>query len=201
MTKTVEVQVKTDPNFDRFWSAYPRHVSKGAAVKSWNKLAPDDEMTQRIILAIGAQKKWRSSMEDINSNLPERAKKFVPEWKYPATWLNQACWDDEIPSLVQARIDAQETEELCQCGGRVVVRQLKLCARCYTKMANPDLPQQMKQNLKNMHFEKREGESWRIASLQCLKRNGLLSAIPKSVASSEQFAEHSTQSPTLSKAR
>src|SRR4030065_10220 len=101
-------------SFERFWSAYPRHVSKGAAQKAWEKLKPDEEMTNRIILSISAQKSWRWKTEEMNGSLPERQKKFVPDWKHPATWLNQACWDDEIPSIVQARLE--QVAEVCQCG-------------------------------------------------------------------------------------
>ena len=45
--------------FDRFWATYPRRVGKGAALKSWEKLNPDDNLTQEILLAIQAQIRWK----------------------------------------------------------------------------------------------------------------------------------------------
>lgn len=158
-------------SFDRFWSAYPRHVAKGAALKAWEKINPDEEMTQRIVLAIQAQKQWRWKMEELNGNLPERQKRFVPDWKHPATWLNQACWDDELPSFVEEKIKSESHADLCQCGEKAFNRHQ--CARCYTKTANPGFADEIKQNLRNMGFTKSKDENWREASMRCLKTNAL----------------------------
>ena len=49
--------------FDRFWKAYPRHTSKEEALKSWNKLNPDEELIQSMLSAIESWKKteqWSS---------------------------------------------------------------------------------------------------------------------------------------------
>jgi hypothetical protein len=73
-------------NFDLFWSAYPVKRSKGQAEKAWNKINPDGQLLQVILTAIAAQKAWRT-------NPPPG--KLMPEWKYPATWLNAKAWLDE----------------------------------------------------------------------------------------------------------
>lgn len=71
--------------FDRFWAAYPRKVGKQAARKSWSRLKPSAELTQRILDAVEYQKgsrQWR-----------ENNGQFIPN---PATWLNQGRWEDEL---------------------------------------------------------------------------------------------------------
>lgn len=65
--------------FLKFWSAYPRKVAKGLAIKAW----PGDEFTDRILAALS----WQ-----------------VPTWtevqfmKHPTTWLHARCWEDEKPT-------------------------------------------------------------------------------------------------------
>ena len=72
-------------NFIKFWSAYPNKVSKKAAFKAWEK-AKDMPSIEAVLDAIEKQKKWRA----------EANGEFRPEWKHPATWINQGCWDDVI---------------------------------------------------------------------------------------------------------
>lgn len=157
-------------SFDLFWSVYPRHVAKGAALKAWTKLEPDEEMTKRIMLAVQAQKTYRRKIEDLNETLPERQKKFIPDWKHPATWLNQACWDDEIPSLAATKLEIKPIE-ICDCGAPTFNR--VQCPRCYSKQADPTMLDRMKEHLRNMGFSRNPGESWREASIRCLKANAL----------------------------
>jgi uncharacterized protein YdaU (DUF1376 family) len=69
--------------FDIFWKNYPRKISKELAKKSWLKINPDDELTEKIIKAVSYQK------------LSEREEKFIP---HASTWLNGKRWEDEITS-------------------------------------------------------------------------------------------------------
>jgi hypothetical protein len=72
--------------FESFWKAYPNRIGKGAAEKAWKKNGrPSIEI---ILEAIEQQKTWR-----LNAN-----GQFRPEWKNPATWINQKCWEDEVNS-------------------------------------------------------------------------------------------------------
>ena len=80
--------------FDLFYSHYPLKKGKGEARKKYEtlkkkKILPDDET---LIKAIHNQMKEKQHLRNKNQ--------FVPEWKYPSTWLNQECWDDEcfLPS-------------------------------------------------------------------------------------------------------
>lgn len=78
----------TEDEFEQFWRAYPRRVAKAAARAAWQKtrgLRPDfAALTQAIIN--GAR--WRQHLES--------QRRFVPEWPYPATWLNGERWSDEF---------------------------------------------------------------------------------------------------------
>lgn len=73
-----------EQRFDLFWQAYPRRTGKQAALKIWQRIGPDDELTARMIEAVGVQKKSRDWQKDGGQYIP-----------YPATWLNQGRWDDD----------------------------------------------------------------------------------------------------------
>jgi len=82
IVKNSKEENNTVEDFDTFWSAYPVKKGKGAAEKSWQKLSPD---LQTVIIAIEAQKQSDQWTKDKG--------KFIP---YPATWLNQKRWEDEV---------------------------------------------------------------------------------------------------------
>jgi uncharacterized protein YdaU (DUF1376 family) len=73
--------------FAEFWLAYPRKVSKGAAVRAYER-ALRKTSADVILAALKAQ---------------------VPTWdmsepkyiKHPSTWLHQECWSDEITTPVR----------------------------------------------------------------------------------------------------
>lgn len=82
-SKRVTLNVISE-GFNEFWKAYPKRTGKGAAEKAWKKNGRPGIET--ILDAIAKQKTWR---ENANGQ-------FRPEWKNPATWLNQKCWEDEV---------------------------------------------------------------------------------------------------------
>ncbi len=76
---------QSDENFDRFYAAYPLHVGKQAARKSF-----DREMSRGTDLdtVVAGAERYRDD--------PNREASFT---KHPATWLNHGCWDDDpLPS-------------------------------------------------------------------------------------------------------
>lgn len=93
--------------FDRFWDGYPRKVSKQAAFKAWNKLDPDEALTQQIIQAVERFRRCPSWQQDNG--------RFVP---YPATFLNGRRWEDEptadspAPPRTNVEIDRGYPEDL-----------------------------------------------------------------------------------------
>jgi hypothetical protein len=68
------------PTFDDWWSAYPRKVAKGAALKAWTKALKTASANELVAGAVALR-------ED-----PTRVEKFTP---HPATWLNDRRWLDE----------------------------------------------------------------------------------------------------------
>lgn len=72
--------------FEEFWKLYPKRVGKKVALESWARLKPDPGLCERIMEALRSQlqlDQWR-----------QQQGKFIP---HPASWLNQARWEDETP--------------------------------------------------------------------------------------------------------
>lgn len=88
-----------DRRFDKFWSVYPRHEGKQAAVKAFDKLKPDDTMLETMVNAILKQKRTDQWSDP----------RYIP---HPATWLNGRRWEDE-PAKANGgkRVLAQEYEQ------------------------------------------------------------------------------------------
>ena len=79
--------------FDRFYAAYPKKRSRGAAEKAFAKVKPDDAMLEQMLAAIArtlASGEWADPQ-------------FIP---HPATWLNGKRWMDEV----QTEYTADEVE-------------------------------------------------------------------------------------------
>lgn len=79
-----EMVDEDDPQFCRFWDAYPRRVSKKDARKAWAQLNPTIELVDKILAALAWQVpafKWDGPNQD-----------YAP---YPASWLNGERWTDE----------------------------------------------------------------------------------------------------------
>jgi hypothetical protein len=86
-----------DPDFDRFWTLYPRKVGKGAARKAWAAaLRRADEGAASIIAGITVQ----TSLDRFDTREDGR---FIP---HPATWLNADRWLDGMePELGETLLD------------------------------------------------------------------------------------------------
>jgi len=78
-----------DPLFDTFWKEYPRKVAKPKARESFIRINPDQELTQKMIAAVKAQKQTEQWRKDNG--------KFIP---HPTTWLNQRRWEDQLTADV-----------------------------------------------------------------------------------------------------
>jgi len=82
--------------FDSFYQKYPVKKAKQEAIKAWNKLKPENGTVQLILSAIQKQK-------DANETSKKKGE-FVPEWPYPATWLNGRRWEDVIQTTTESKI-------------------------------------------------------------------------------------------------
>jgi hypothetical protein len=76
----------SDELFGMFWEAYPRKAGKPASEKAFAKVRPSGLVFDAILKAIEAQKRSAQWTKD--------GGQFIP---YPATWLNQRRWEDELP--------------------------------------------------------------------------------------------------------
>lgn len=78
-----------DSEFENFWQSYPRKVGKASAKKAFIKACKKLEP------------KWIVDCVNVwvaKGNLPEI--QFIP---YPATWLNQERWHDDVSALPQSK--------------------------------------------------------------------------------------------------
>lgn len=82
--------------FDQFYKLYPRHISKLAAWKAWQKIKPDKY--QIIIDAVIAQNAERQQMIELGLPVPEM--KFI---QHPSTWLNAGGWENEVKTFDQLK--------------------------------------------------------------------------------------------------
>lgn len=74
--------------FDDFWNAYPEKKSKPQAWLAFETLNPDDGLMQAIMNGL------RQHIEHRHAMLARGD--WVPPWKYPANWLAQRSWEDEM---------------------------------------------------------------------------------------------------------
>jgi hypothetical protein len=93
--KTIDRVQECSEEFKRFWKAFPRKVGKGAAWKVFSKIDPNDELVDKMIETVADWKKSKDWIKD--------GGQFIP---YPATWLNQERWEDEL--MPEDLIDDEE---------------------------------------------------------------------------------------------
>lgn len=72
-------------SFGKFWSIWPKKVAQMEAEKAWMKIDPQNGLVEEICLAVERFKKT----DDWKKN----GGKYIP---YPATWLNNKRWRDEL---------------------------------------------------------------------------------------------------------
>ena len=84
--------------FATFWTAYPKKAGKAAALKAWNKLAPDVVLQEQMGKALEVQKQSQQWRKDGGQYIP-----------MPATWLNGRRWEDEAP---QAQIQESQFDRM-----------------------------------------------------------------------------------------
>lgn len=98
-TKSGEKHTALRARFERFWAVYPRKVGKDAAWQVWQRRAPGDDLSNRMIAAVEAQKRDPQWLKD--------GGQFIP---HPRTWLSQGRWQDEGVSdpRADAVADGQE---------------------------------------------------------------------------------------------
>ncbi|HBD9336451.1 TPA: hypothetical protein KLD50_003144, partial [Legionella pneumophila] len=74
--------------FDHFWRMYPEKKSRERAFEIFKQINPDEPLLQSMLQALDQQIKTRTAKEAHGE--------WVPAWKFPANWLSQKCWEDEV---------------------------------------------------------------------------------------------------------
>lgn len=88
--------------FERFWDSYPRKQSKKDAMAKFSRLFKGMsekaayELFDKIMGALDAHRRSDQWVRDEGRYIP-----------YPATWLNQARWNDELAAV---KVSTDETE-------------------------------------------------------------------------------------------
>lgn len=74
--------------FEEFWTLYPQPQNKTHAWNEFKKLDPDEVLFSEI----------RNALVDQVQIYQQRKAEglWVPHWKYPANWLEQQCWNNEL---------------------------------------------------------------------------------------------------------
>lgn len=83
--------------FDTFWNAYPKKVAKQKAYRAFCKLSPDAETAGRMVLDVERRKRteqWR-----------KEGGQYIP---YPATYINDRRWEDQVDVPAPPTAQAQE---------------------------------------------------------------------------------------------
>lgn len=70
--------------FINFYTTFPRKKDKPRAWKAWKNVNPDENKTDQIMNGL---KNYKQEIE-----IKQTEEKYI---KYPATWLNNECWEDD----------------------------------------------------------------------------------------------------------
>lgn len=74
--------------FEKFWSLYPQKTGKQKAWEAFEQLNPSQELITEMLAAL---KQQIDNTQSLKAN-----GQWTPNWKHPANWLAQQCWEDEI---------------------------------------------------------------------------------------------------------
>lgn len=76
------------PDFDEFWSCYPRKAGKSEAAKAWLKAIKDGADAALVVAALKTHAEYH--------RVVKTEQQFIP---HASTWLNQKRYEDEPPPL------------------------------------------------------------------------------------------------------
>ncbi|MFT4059293.1 MAG: hypothetical protein QM652_07075 [Legionella sp.] len=74
--------------FEQFWNLYPLKKSQQKAWEQFQALNPNQQLCSQILNALQAQITFTQQLKNQGQ--------WVAPWKYPANWLAQHCWNDEL---------------------------------------------------------------------------------------------------------
>ena len=79
-------------HFEQFWEAYPLKKSKQKAWEAFQAINPNHVQVTTLYDALQQQVQWAEQQNALGN--------WVPSWKYPANWLTQHCWEDDIQTSI-----------------------------------------------------------------------------------------------------
>jgi hypothetical protein len=79
--------------FKRFWQAYPVKISKQACKEYFLTHITDPDLFATLMQALDTQKQARAQLL---ARQEQGEQLFIPPWKYPLTWLQHGCWEDDV---------------------------------------------------------------------------------------------------------
>jgi hypothetical protein len=117
LSVSVSVSDSISEYFNIFYKEYPRKIGKHNAIKAFEKIKPDKELFNKIMLALKEQKKnWSDP-------------KYIP---HPATWLNGKRWEDEVHTetkfVVGMNRQEQRLTEKQECEREIMQQKAKISA-------------------------------------------------------------------------
>ena len=74
--------------FEQFWVRYPEKKSRNKALLAFQIINPDQMLFNKIMQALDAQIQHYETKQVHGV--------WVPPWKFPANWLTQQSWEDEL---------------------------------------------------------------------------------------------------------
>ncbi|AMQ26631.1 hypothetical protein [Legionella pneumophila] len=78
--------------FEHFWRMYPEKKSHDKAFEAFKLINPNETLLRTMLQALDSQIKAYQAKQAHGD--------WVPAWKFPANWLAQKCWEDEINTEV-----------------------------------------------------------------------------------------------------
>jgi len=140
--------------FSKFWGLYPTDLCqnkkgpKSVALKSIEKLNPDEKMREKIITNLRELIRY--------CRLERKADGKTDRWPFASTWINQERWnsleDVDSYSGLQEKIAASK----CSCGKDATVTDK--CDACYFGEADKIYDQGIVANLQACGKGRRDGE-------------------------------------------
>ena len=186
-----ETQIHLNEWYETFLDIYPEESRQ--RVESGRKLlhryAPDDDTLKQIFDWVCDWNRYRSSVHKSN-----KKDKFVPRLPNLFTFFQDSRWSDPLPSTSNLLLDSGETKPPqacttpgCQDRGVAMADKKLVCARCYTKLTHPNFAATMKETLKAMGFTRGKDEPWRAASMRCIRDNGLINQVPRTLLTEDDW--------------
>lgn len=77
-------------HFKKFWSLYPLKNSEQKAWEAFQAINPSEALAAEMLKALQDQLHYVQQQQALGQ--------WVPNWKNPANWLAQRCWNDVIPT-------------------------------------------------------------------------------------------------------